>query len=127
MAGYQQKRINTGNMLASENFIAALAQLTFHVPIEGDIVEELYVVLEPGVDDNVHQRANFFSGDACSLSEYADDMKGIVTFGGVILANLLCRLPDPLACLDTMPKVVNKGRVMVTPFSCLEEFTPRCI
>jgi len=102
-------------------------ELRFQVPIEGDIAEELSVVLEPGVDATVLQRVNFWSGDACSLSEYADDMEGLGTFDGVILANLLCRLPDPLSCLNAMPKVVNKGGVvvMVTPFSWLEEFTPR--
>ena len=53
-------------------------------------------------------------------------MKGFVTFDGVILANLECRLPDPLSCLNATPKVVHKGGVVVivTPFDCLEEFTP---
>jgi hypothetical protein len=102
-------------------------ELTFKVPIEGDIVEKLSVVLEPGVDPNVLQRVNFFQGDACALSEYADDKKKFGTFDGVILANLLCRLPDPVSCLNALPKVVNKGGVVVivTPFSWLEEFTPR--
>jgi hypothetical protein len=54
-------------------------------------------------------------------------MKGIVTFDGVILANLECRLPDPVSCLNAMPKVINKGglAVTVTSCNCLEEFTPR--
>jgi SAM-dependent methyltransferase len=102
-------------------------ELTFQVPIEGDIAEKMNVVLEPGVDATVLQRVHFWNGDACALSEYADDMKGFGTFDAVVLANLLCRLPDPLSCLNAMPKVVNKGGVvvMVTPFSWLEEFTPR--
>lgn len=43
------------------------------------------------------------------------------------MANLLCRLPDPMACLDGMPHVMNKGGVlvMVTPFTWLEQYTPR--
>merc|ERR1712130_860488 len=42
-------------------------------------------------------------------------------------SNLLCRLPDPVACLDGLPRIVNKGGVVVmaTPFSWLVEFTPR--
>lgn len=102
-------------------------ELTFNVPIEGDIVETLSVALEPGVDSTVLQRVNFFQGDACALSDYADDTKEFGTFDGVILANLLCRLPDPLSCLDSLPRVVNQGGVVVivTPFSWLEEFTPR--
>jgi putative 4-mercaptohistidine N1-methyltranferase len=102
-------------------------QLTFNIPIEGDISEEVSVVQEPGVDSDVMSKVNFFQGDACSLSDYADTKDGFGTFDGVILSNLLCRLPDPLACLNAMPKIVNKGGVvvMVTPFTWLEEFTPK--
>lgn len=43
------------------------------------------------------------------------------------MSNLLCRLPDPVACLDGLAQVVKKGGIVVltTPFSWLEEFTPR--
>jgi len=117
----------------SENFVAAAKrmqtgeELTFKVPVEGDITEEVSVGHEPGVDAAVLEKVNFFQGDACALSEYADSKDGFGTFDGVILANLLCRLPDPMACLNAMPKIVNKGGVvvMVTPFTWLEEFTPR--
>jgi hypothetical protein len=45
---------------------------------------------------------------------------------GVIMSNLLCRLPDLFCCLYGLPHVMNKGGVvvLVTPFSWLEEFTP---
>jgi len=117
----------------SENFIAAAKrmqsgeELTFRVPIEGDISEEVSVVQEPGVNAAVMDRVNFFQGDACALSEFADSKKGFGTFDGVILANLLCRLPDPMKFLEAMPKIVNKGGVVVivTPFTWLEDFTPR--
>jgi SAM-dependent methyltransferase len=112
----------------SENFIAAAkrvqsgANLTFRVPIEGDINEEVSVVHEPDVDANVMNRVHFFKGDACALSDYAKDKDGFGTFDGVILANILCRLPDPRACLNALPRIVNKGGVVVivTPFSWLE-------
>jgi len=117
----------------SDNFVAAARQmqsgeeLTFKVPIEGDIAEEVSVVHEPGVDAAVLKKVNFFQGDACALSEYADGKEGFGTFDGAILANLLCRLPNPMACLNAMPKIINKGGVVVivTPFTWLEEFTPR--
>ena len=117
----------------SEKFITAAKrvqmgeELTFQLPIEGDIVEELSVVLEPGVDANLRKRVNFWQGDACALPKYAENKIGFGTYDGVILANLLCRLPNPMACLNAMPEVVNNGGivVMVTPFSWLEEFTPR--
>ena len=117
----------------SHNFVAAAKRLqsgeevSFRVPVEGDIFEQVSVVNEPGVDSSVMKKVNFFQGDACALSEYATSKEGFGTFDGVILANLLCRLPDPIACLTAMPKIVNKGGVvvMVTPFTWLEEFTPK--
>ena len=68
------------------------------------------------------QKVNFFQGDANALSEYADTKEGFGTFDGVVLANLLCRLPDPRATLNALPKIVNKGGVVVivTPFTWLE-------
>ena len=97
-------------------------EVSFDVPIEGDLREKVNVVHDSGVDVDIMQRVNFFRGDACALAEYANDKKGFGTFDGVILANLLCRLPDPVSCLNAMPKVVNKGGVVVivTPFSWLE-------
>jgi len=115
----------------SENFISvakriqAGEQVTFQIQIEGDITEEASVVLEPGVDASIANKVNFFQGDACSLSDYADSIQE--GYDGVILSNLLCRLPDPMATLTALPKILNKGGVVVivTPFTWREEFTPR--
>jgi len=112
----------------SENFIATAKriqsgeQVSFQVPIEGDISEKATV--KTGVDLSVMMKVNFFQGNACELNEYADS---VGTFDGVIMANLLCRLPDPQATLNALPKIVNKGGVVVivTPFSWFEEYTPR--
>ena len=92
--------------------------MTLQVSIEGDITKEVSIVHEPGIDANVMNRVNFFHGDACSLSTY----EGFGTFDGVIMANLLCRLPDPQACLNALPNIVNVGGVVVivTPFTWLE-------
>jgi len=117
----------------SNNFVEAAKriqsgeELTFRIPVEGEISEEVSVVNEPGVDSDVMKRVNFFQGDACALSEYANSKEGFGTFDAVMLSNLLCRLPDPMAALSAMPKIVNKGGVvvMVTPFTWLEEFTPK--
>ena len=46
-------------------------ELTFQLPIEGDIIEDLSVSLEPGVDASVRQKVNFWQGDACALSNYS--------------------------------------------------------
>ena len=118
----------------SENFITAAKQIqagvdnmTLSVIVEGDIIEKVSVVLEPGLDINVRSKVNFWQGNACDLSYYANDRDGFGTFDGVILANLLCRLPDPRACLTALPRIVNEGGVVVivTPYSWLEEYTAR--
>lgn len=114
----------------SESFITAAQgmqksdRMKFKVPIEADIHEEVVAAHNEGVSAEMLNRVNFFVGDACKLKDYSSE---IGTFDGVTMANLLCRLPDPMACLDALPHVVNKGGVvvMVTPFSWLEEFTPR--
>lgn len=49
------------------------------------------------------------------------------TFDLVHASNLLCRLPDPNAFLGLLPSLVNDGGrvILATPFSWLEEYTPR--
>lgn len=117
----------SGNFIAAAKRIQAGEQLSFDIPIEGHISKKVSVIQEPGVDSSIMSKVNFFQGDACSLSDYAENRHDFGTFDGVILSNLLCRLPDPSACLNAMPKIVNPGGVvvMVTPFSWLEEFTPK--
>ena len=70
--------------------------------------------------DRSHVR--FEQGDACSLSLHLKD------FDAVLMANVLCRLHDPSACLERMQGInalVKKNGVLVmtTPFSWLEEYT----
>jgi SAM-dependent methyltransferase len=98
----------------------------FQVPMEADIREEVAAVHDEGVTCDVLNKVNFFTGDACQLEKMATDGR-LSSYDGVIMSNLLCRLPDPVRCLDGLPHIVNKGGVvvLVTPFSWLEEFTPR--
>ncbi|KAH9254887.1 5-histidylcysteine sulfoxide synthase [Batrachochytrium salamandrivorans] len=65
-------------------------------------------------------RAEFIKGDACALQ--LDDEQ----FDAVLAANLLCRLPQPLAFLNQLPKLVKPGGivVLVSPYSWLVEYTP---
>ncbi len=48
-------------------------------------------------------------------------------FDVVLAANLLCRLPFPLQFLELLPALVRPGGqlLLATPFSWLEDFTPR--
>jgi putative 4-mercaptohistidine N1-methyltranferase len=111
----------------SESFVNAAKsmqngdKMRFNVPIEAELFETVEAVLEPGVTPDVASKVNFFVGDACKIGEMSS------TYDGIIMSNLLCRLPDPIACLNGLSGIVNKGGVvvMVTPFSWLTEFTPR--
>lgn len=100
--------------------------IRFKVPVEAELYEEVLASHELGVDERVRSKIHFFTGDACQM----DEMKthGLLqTYDGAVMSNLLCRLPDPMACLNALPAVINAGGVivMVTPFSWLTEFTPR--
>jgi 5-histidylcysteine sulfoxide synthase/putative 4-mercaptohistidine N1-methyltranferase len=69
-------------------------------------------------------RLHFEQGDACALSPTIEG------FDAVLLSNVLCRLPDPAACLRRMQgnhALVRPGGilVMMTPLSWLEDYTPK--
>eukprot|EP00957_Ditylum_brightwellii_P065263 4950224-Ditylum_brightwellii.AAC.1 len=144
---------NNNNNNKSESFIKYANQMKhnekiqYRLPVEGDLYEKVFAVHDDGVTTAVRNKVHFFVGDACKLPLYAlpkeeeeegsdndndeskKSEKGRLggTFDGVILANLLCRLPNPLSCLDGLAKLVNKGgiAVIVTPFSWFEHFTPK--
>lgn len=99
-------------------------EVRFDIPIEADIHEQIPAVHEDGITSSIKEKVNFWTGDACKLKEYG---ASIGKFDGVVMANVLCRLPDPVACLDGLEEVVNKGgvAVLVTPFSWLDDFTHR--
>lgn len=63
----------------------------------------------------------YHQGDACSLPE------GLGTFDAVLAANLLCRVPDPQACLQGMADALNPGGVLVltSPFTWMEDYTAK--
>jgi putative 4-mercaptohistidine N1-methyltranferase len=105
----------------------ACEKVTFQVPIEADIHESVVAVHEPDITVEITSRVNFFVGDACQLPKMKSQKMIQNSYDGVLLSNLLCRLPDPQACLAALPGIVNPGGVvvMVTPFSWLEQFTPR--
>ena len=99
----------------------------FQVPIEADLHHEVEAVHDPSVTREIRDRCNFFQGDACSLTGMAEEGKLATDYDGVIMSNLICRLPDPRACLNGLNGILNENGVviMVTPFSWLDEFTHR--
>lgn len=119
----------------SRSFIGAAKRMqnahdtdvVFQVPIEAELFETVQAIHEEGVTPEVTAKVDFFVGDACKIPSMVQDERLKTTYDGVILSNLLCRLPNPMACLEALPLILDTGgiAVLVTPFSWLDEFTPR--
>lgn len=108
----------------SEMFIKAAntlrdkAQLDYTRPHEGDITLRSTAV----APDKVYpERISFEVGDAMNLRA------NLGQFDVVMACNLICRLPDPMKFLLRTSDLVKPGGqlVITTPFTWLEEYTPR--
>jgi putative 4-mercaptohistidine N1-methyltranferase len=109
---------------ASQRFIEAARQLQKHGSLCYNYVEEGLVTTAatatvPAEIDR--ERVQFHQGDALALPP------NLGTFDAMLLANLLDRLPDPLACLQTLPNLLRKGGqlILTTPCTWTEDYTPR--
>ena len=108
----------------SESFIQAARSLQqegvlpFEILAEGDICELMQARVPEGLD---RERARFQVGDAMNLPG------DLGSFDVVLAANLICRLPEPRLFLGRLSQLVNTGGqlLLTTPFTWLEEFTPR--
>ena len=101
-------------------------EVHFRVPIEADIHQTVRAFHASDITDTVRSKVHFFTGDACHLESMKT--QGILDiYDGVLMSNLLCRLPNPVACLNGLPTIVKEGGVvvLVTPFTWLSDFTPR--
>jgi putative 4-mercaptohistidine N1-methyltranferase len=108
----------------SQSFIDAAAQLaqTRSLPYRRHEEASRYTDALATVPAHLRtQSAHFEQGDAMHLRS------DLGSFDVVHAANLLCRLPDPLLCLQRLPDLVNPGGqlLLTTPCTWLEEFTPR--
>ena len=116
------RRVEAGDYSAS--FIAAAQTLALtgrHEAVrtvEGMITEPFTAMVPPEID---RSRVAFSVQDATALSE---DMG---PYDVVLAANLICRLPDPEAFVSRLAGLVKPGGqlLLTTPFTWLEEFTPR--
>jgi len=106
------------------NRMKAAEEIKFKLPLEGELEVDIIATHEANVDAAARERVTFRTGDACRLKDEVDQLG---SFDGALLANLLCRLPDPVACLDGLGKLLRPGgaAVILTPFSWLEDFTPK--
>jgi putative 4-mercaptohistidine N1-methyltranferase len=107
----------------SSSFIEAANRLVEHGRYEYRFLEEGDLFREGTATVSSAQRARvgFVVADACNLSPE------LGAFDVVHAANLLCRLPRPDLFLNNLPNLVKPGGqlLLATPFTWLEEFTPR--
>lgn len=110
----------------SQSFIDAAKKLQADGAIQFDYRTEgeQRSQLTATVNRSMAEKVEFRRADACALPpEFVD-------FDAVLMANLLCRLPSPMACLSRMSGqrgVVRPGGILVltTPFTWMESFTPK--
>ncbi|MEZ5690304.1 MAG: 5-histidylcysteine sulfoxide synthase [Rickettsiales bacterium] len=111
----------------SKEFIEAASRLKKNGTIScrrkesGDEFTDMLIYVDNSID---RSKVRFEQGDACNLPLY------IRNYDAVLLANTLCRLPEPVSFLERtqgQSALVKKGGVLVmtTPFSWLEEYTPK--
>lgn len=107
----------------SEAFIKAAMHLQkrglhdFTYLREGHIRQRGVAAVPEGIE---RQRVRFEQGDACNLRP------DLEAFDVVLAANLICRLPRPMAFLERLPAIVKPGGQLVlsTPFTWTEAYTP---
>jgi len=92
------------------------------VRTSGDAKTRIRLTLDADARGATMTTCAFEVGDACSLEYW----RTLGTFDAVLVANVLCRLPRPRACLDGLESACNPGAVVVfcTPWSWLDEYTP---
>lgn len=85
---------------------------------EGELSRAVRFCLPPGVEPD---RVWFEVGDATALRDDLGD------FDVVLMANLLCRLPDPAALLRRIHDLVRPGGqlIITSPYTWMEDYTPR--
>lgn len=105
---FSEAFINAANALRDEG------ECTISISEEADRTRDVNISAPTGSPAFEH-------GDACALR---DDLG---SYDALLMANLICRLHTPEACIDRLPQLVNSGGILVitTPNTWLEEFTPR--
>merc|ERR1711971_550683 len=100
--------------------------MTYTSLVEGTRVANRTATVSASVN---RERCNFFQGDACNLETlWSQGSLQNDGYDAVFAGNLLCRLPKPRAFLKSCSDWVVRKRgvlVLVSPFSWLEEYTPR--
>jgi putative 4-mercaptohistidine N1-methyltranferase len=115
---YSQSFINAANTLKAKG------KLAYSRHESGRFYTELEAKVQQGQKG---ERIHFVQGDASALHALqAVSMQG---FDAVLLSNLMCRLPDPEACLKQFVNdaaLLNSGGILVlaSPNSWMDQYTP---
>jgi SAM-dependent methyltransferase len=111
------------SFLSRERMQSHPADVTFRIPIEGELYQQIQAVHSPDITSEIRSKVSFFTGDACQMEHMIEDGLLLKSYDGILLSNLLCHLPDPIACLNCLSLLVNPNGivVMTTPFSWLPE------
>lgn len=93
-------------------------EVEYVIPEQGELHQRVSARVPADID---RSRLQFEVGDATALRE------DLGTFDVVVMANLLCRLTDPRACLARLPSLVRPGGqvVITTPSTWKQIHTPR--
>ena len=98
--------------------LAGTGYLDYQYSEEGQIMSSARAVVSDEID---RSRVRFERADASDLP------LDLGSFDVILMANLLCRLGEPLRCLDRLGALTRPGGqlIVTTPCTWLEEYTPR--
>lgn len=107
--------------IATANALREQGRIEYTIREEGAVHSHRVAAIDPCID---RSRVQFETGDACGLPE------DFGPFNAILIANLLCRLPNPEACLARLGGphgIVARGGLVlvVSPYSWMTDYTPR--
>lgn len=109
---------NSLSFISAAKQIQQAGKISYLIQEEGTETGERIARIPEDVDPT---RVDFRCDDVMHL------LQETIPYHVVLAANLLCRLPDPRAFLSLLPSAVERGGqfILISPYSWLEEFTPR--
>ncbi|KAG2451483.1 hypothetical protein HYH02_004081 [Chlamydomonas schloesseri] len=109
---YSHHFVDAANYMKDKGFCE------YEAVVEGDIKATCMAAVPADID---RTRVRFMQGDACALP--AD----LAQLDCVLAANLLCRLPEPMAFINRCRSLIKPGGVLVlvSPYSWLKGWTDK--
>jgi 5-histidylcysteine sulfoxide synthase/putative 4-mercaptohistidine N1-methyltranferase len=109
----------SANFIDAADRVKQSGRAEYSVRVEGELFADGEVALDDAID---RSRVHFSVGDATDLGHLAAH-----PYDAVLVANVICRLPDSSGFFAVLPTLVKRNGIvaLTTPFSWLEQFTPR--